>query len=37
MLRTVPFASAAAATASSDTLPNAPKSTFTAERFIART
>src|SRR2546422_5415539 len=36
MLRTAPLASAAAATASSDTLPNAPKSTFTAERFIAR-
>ena len=36
MLRTVPFASAAAATSSSETVPNAPKSTFIAERFMAR-
>ena len=36
MLRTVPFASAAAPSGSGWTLPNAPKSTFIAERFMAR-
>jgi hypothetical protein len=36
MLCTVPFASAAAVASSSDTEPNAPKSTFRAKRFIAR-
>ncbi len=34
MLRTLPLVSAAVAAA--ETFPNAPKSTFTAERFIAR-